>query len=682
MLRRMAGRISWISTRAPRPLLAGWLVLALALSAYAASVPGKLALNGGDLDGSRSAVADERLSAGLGYEAQPSYLVVLTGSEPVAAPASQVAIESSKSQIGLIDGVAEVVETEPAASGLTTMLAVHLSSRLDPAQIREVGDSLRDGLDPGALTLAIGGRQATQDAARSAVLDEAPKLLALIAPAVLLLLAGSLGLRASLAALIGMVLAGATSIAAVGIVAALVEIQALAVVAAGLLGAVLGVQGAAALLVRYRGESATLGAGPEALESSLQTLLRGAGTGMFSAALVGGALFAIPIDFTRSIGGGILAGALLGPPLGMLPMAAGIGARVDSEAGGALPLVADDARTEDAPRSFRALPALRLGHSRGLITLLPLLVVAVLAIPLLDSEAIGLSASELPADQQAATAGAEITGGYGPGANGPLIVVLDGPGEAPGVTLYRNAIARLPEIAGVSRAASVGPLGAFEAVPDSLPQSLAAQRAAEEIDAVPPPSGRRLTGPAAELGDSARRLAEDLPLVALLALLGTAALWSLLLRSALGPLLALSSLIAPLAGLAAMVAVFGDGLFTRTLDYEAAGAPHLESYVVVGAVLLAIGLSRGADLAVAVREERPLSGGAAESLTRSGLLTPMPVTVATLVGVTISAVWLGMGLPPAKEIAIGLGAGLLADLLLARTLLAPALARLAVQARS
>jgi hypothetical protein len=127
-----------------------------------------------------------------------------------------------------------------------------------------------------------------------------------------------------------------------------------------------------------------------------------------------------------------------------------------------------------------------------------------------------------------------------------------------------------------------------------------------------------------------------------------------------------------------MLAVFGEGNLTGLLDYTPAGAPHLHAFVVVGSLLLAIGLARGAAFATALREERLLGGGAAGSIARSGLLTLMPAAIATLLGAALAGVWLGSELLPAKELAVGLGAGLLAGLILTRATLAPALARLSI----
>jgi RND superfamily putative drug exporter len=658
------------------------VVAAVALGAYSSGAPSRLALGGWLTEGSESERGTAILSAQAGFDAEPAYLVALIGTEPITSPSSEVAVAAVSAQIEAIDGVAAVLDRGPSADGLARALAVHTEPGLDSGRTVRIEDQLRGELDPGALGFVVGGSLATQDGARSAALGEVLGLLLLALPLLLLVLVGSLGIKPALAALLGALLAASAAVSAIGLLGELTTIGAIGVVGAVPLGAVLAIEAGAGLLFRYREEAATLGAGPEALEYTLHSLLRAAGIGMFSAALVGVSLLVIPVESVRSIGVGVIAAALLAPLLGTLPMAALLSATGGAQIGETLPLISEDARSGSGPPVFRAFLTLGRGRRRGMVAILPVMIAAALALPVLDSEAIGLDAAELPDTQPAASAGAEITAVFGAGANGPLTILGEGPAETAAVAIYRDAIARLEEIESVSRPRPFGELSAFDAAPAARPQSLAAQRAVDDTRAVPAPSRSLVSGPAAGLSDSARRLADDLPLVALVALLGTAALWSLLFRSVFGPLLALSAVIAPLAGVAAMLGVFSGGHLTGLLDYTDSGAPHLPAFVIVGSVLLALGLARGASFAAALREERLLGGGAAGSLARSGLLTLMPFSVATLAGVVIAGVWLGSDLLPAKELALGLTAGLAADLLVSRILLAPALARLSLQSNS
>jgi hypothetical protein len=671
-------RIATLWTHSPRTVLVVCALAVIVLSAYAVGVPDRLDLRDGSVAGSQSERAAEALAAELGYDPEPAFVLVLAATEPVGSAAGEVAINTTRAQIEEIEGVVAVREQGRSADGSTAALAVHLARDADADTEADVEAALLGGLDAGPYRLLLGGSVPTAEGARDTILDEAPALELIALPLLLLVLGAALGPWLGLATLLGAVLALSATWALVGLLGELVGLEAISTAAAAPVAVVLAVEAAAALLYRYREESASLGGGSEALEFSLRTVLRGAAIGMFSAALVGAALCAIPVGAVQSVGVGVIVAALLAPPLALPPVAAALSMRAGEEIGEALPLASDWDATAAAPAGYRALFGLGHARRRALLALTPLIVVVVAALPLLDAEAIGLDAAELPAAQSAAAADAELSGAFGTGAGGPITVVAASAPEAE-LSAYRSAISSLSGVASVGLAASAGELDHFDVIPASRPRSLAAQQEVGTIATVPAPSPTAITGPAATVRDAALRLGDDLPLVLLVALLGTAALWSALFRSAFGPLLALVAVAAPLIGLGSMAWVFGDGRLDGPLGYAPAGAPHLGSFVVVGAVLLATALWRSAQTASALHEERDLGGGAAGSLARSGLLTLMPAAIATLAGLVTIGVWLGAPLTAAKEVALGLSAGLLADLLLTRMLLAPAVARLSLR---
>ncbi len=675
----VASRIASLASRSPRAILTASTIAAVLLVLLAGKVPGMLELGGAPPSGSDSAQVDSALTSALGYEAEPAYKVLLEGNEPINSASSAVAIRTVRSEIQSIDGVGAVTESAPGPGAQATTLAVHLDTGLSESRVLDIGDELRGSLDPGTLRLQVAGGVAVAEGARSAALDQAPALLLIVVPLLLLILAGTLGPRAALTALLGAVLAAGAAICLLGLIDLFASLEAIAVPVAGFLAAVLAVESGAALLHRYREEAATLGGGAEALEYSLHIVLKGVAIAAFSAALIGGALLVVPLDWARSIGAGVLAAAVIAPPLALLPMSATLAGRAGSEVGTALPLVSDDDKPERGSLAFRWLFALGRGRSRALVAVVPLLIIAALCLPLRDNaEAVGLSGTELPADESAAIAEAALAGALGPGASSPFLVVTDGPAEAPTVTIYRDEASKVEGVSAVGLATTVGDLATFQVQPTDPPPSLAARNTLDQLAAVGSPSPRMIGGLTASLSDAADRVSKDGPLALLVALLGTAALWSLLFRSSFGPLLALCAAIAPLAGIAAMIGVFGFGRLTGTLDYAGTGGVHLQSYLVVGAVLLAIGLARGAQMATALREERMLGGGAAGSLARAGLLTLQPAASATIVGFALSVAWIRADLLPAQEIGLGLAAGLLADLILTRLILAPAAARLAI----
>lgn len=673
----MTSRLARLCARSPKALLGALGALTVVLGIYAAGVPERLAPSGGALGGSPSASAAADLAAELGFHPEPALLLVASGAEPLSTPANDVALRTFKGQVESVAGVAAVRESARSGDGRSVLVAVHPEADLDDGAVTAIAEGIGE-LDPGILQVLVGGSHPTAVGARDVLGAEAPALALLALPLLALVLAASLGVRLGAAALLGALLAAAAAVTVVGVLGTVFDLVAVGTVAAALLALLAATESASALVVRYREEAATLGAGADALEYSLGLLTRGLLVGGGSAAFVGVALLAVPMDLVRSTGAALVVAALLGPLLGLLPAAATLALRGREEVGEALPLVRDGEPLESGPRSYRALLVLAGERRRGLVAILPAILVLAAALPLLDAEAIGFDAAELPDDEPAAVAEAQIAGAFGPGASGSLIVAVEGQPEAPTVTIYRDAISRLEGVGIVARGVAAGERAFFEVAPDARPRSRGAQEIADAVAAVPAPVSRRITGPAAELRDAGAGLASDLPLAVAVALLGAAALWSALFRSGFGLLLALASLTAPLVGLAVLHLVFSEGRLADPLGYEPAGAPHLATYVLVCAVLLALALFRGAQTAAALREERALGGGAAGSLARAGLLTLRPAAIATAAGVVVAGVWLAAPLLPAQEVAVGLCAGLLADLLVARLLIAPGFARLSL----
>lgn len=672
----MTGLIARRATRSPRAMLLGCLLATVALSVYAIGVPERLALGGAVPAGSEPERTSEALAAKLGYDPEPAYLLVLTASEPVDPAAAAVAIETVRGQAASVPGVAAVRIGRRAEGAPTATLGVHLKPDAGEETRQLVGERLSAGIDPGPFELLVGGQAATAEQAREEVLSAAVKLGLLGLPLLLLVLGATLGMRLGPASLLGALLAAVAAVSLLGVLDRFGEIEAIAVAVAVGVAIVVAVEASTSLIHHHRDHAERLGHGVEALDRSLRAVIGGALIGALSAILVGAGLYAIPIPFVQSVGIGVIVAAVVAPPLALGPVAAVI----------ALPAGGAARRAEAAPAARSPGPvaglmsrlvsgAGRRRHAAGLLLVAGAITVA-LSLPLLDPEAIGLDAAELPAERAAARADAELAGAFGPGGGGPLTVAAEDPPGTPALALYRDAVGRLPGVESVSLAVPAGELAAFDVIVDSRPRSLGAQATAAAIVNADRSASTALTGPAAEVRAAAVRLGADLPLVLVVALGGTAALWSLLLRSALGPALALAAAPAPLCGLGAMALVFGEGRLSGPLDYAPAGAPHLASFVLVGAALLAVALWRGAQTATALRRAGIAEGGSAGALVGAVGPTWVGAAAGSLVGIIAAALWLAAPLTVAKEIALGLSVGLLADLLLSRTMIVPGLAGL------
>jgi len=679
----LAAVASWLTAvvlRSPRiALLVGGL-LAAALAWLAITSSDELVHPTSAPSGSESAEAREILELELGYDPVAVLTVLLRpGAAPVSAASSEVAVETVIAQIEAIEGVGAVRLEQRFEAATSSLLRVHAESGIDAKALVELSSTLEQEVDAGALEADFAGGVTVSDGLEDELRDQAPELLLLALPVLALLLIFGLGLRTGLTALIVAIATGAAAVAVLRLVHVADAQAAVAVPLAGFLGVVLGIESAVGLVRRYREESAVLGAGEESLEYSLEVVARGIVPGAIAVSAVALASWLIvPLELVDSLSVAVIAAALvavlLAPPLIVAALAWG----GERERGEALPLVAENDAATGASSGFRFLLGLGRGPTRALAVVgIGTLALALALLTKPEMDAVGVGAGELEADSPALVAADRLSGSFGAGAGAPLIVAATAPAGAPTLELFRHELSLLDLVESVGEAEAAGEGSFLEATLIARPGSSGAQAGVDAVrSAELYPQGSLLGGQDAELVDGSEKLAEALPISGLVGLGLVALILFLAFRSAQGPALALSATVAPLAGVAALWLIFGEGRLTGLLDYEPLGGPHLAAYAIVALALASIAVFRAATLAGALREERLLGGGAAGSLARSTLLTLTPAAITTACAITLAAVWLGSDVLVAKEVAAGLIAGLVVDLVAVRLLLAPAIARI------
>ena len=207
-----------------------------------------------------------------------------------------------------------------------------------------------------------------------------------------------------------------------------------------------------------------------------------------------------------------------------------------------------------------------------------------IASPLLKLD-LGLpSAGTLPKSDTARTAYDLLARGFGPGINGPLLVVVDAPARLDPVAVAETATKDLAAVPGV---ASVSPpiqnaaknVTVVDVIPTSGPSSAATKDLVatirEKSAAVAAPFGVRVlvTGPTALGIDVSAKLGAALPLY-LLVVVGIAAiLLMLVFRSLLVPLTAVLGFLLTIgAALGAVVWIFQDGHLASLVALPALGS--------------------------------------------------------------------------------------------------------------
>jgi uncharacterized membrane protein YdfJ with MMPL/SSD domain len=676
LLGAVSERIAKLLVGRTRALLIVSALATVLLMLPALDAPERLELGNGSLAGSESEEAAERLGDELGFEPRAAYVLLVEADPALADDTVAVALRALRSQIEGIERVGRAGKAAKAPSG-ELAIAVYLEQGADTEGTLEVGQALREDLDPGPLTVMVAGEAAVSESARAELTGEVLGLELVVVPFVFFVLAVALGLRLAFAVLLGALLSVAAALTVLSASAGIFTLQVAAVPVAAAVAFTAAVALAAALARRNDEEAASIGAGADALGCSLAIVLRGALAAALAAAILLGAALVIEFGVVASIAAGAAIATIVAP-LALLPAGAAIAA-ASREPATTLPLVGSDPKAPlpaEAPGAFKRAVGVARTRRRALLATLTAAGALLLALPLIGVDGVGIDATDLGEGEEARSAEEVLGSSFAAGATAPLVAVTEGPADSAEIADQRDAATELAGVAEVTPAGNAAALARFTVITDSAPRSLEAQRTAQRFRDLDLAGAPELTGPGAELADAGSRLDSRLALAGAGALVAVMLLWALLLGRALGAALALAATLGPLAGAGIVAWVFSEGALEGLVGYEPAGAPDLLSPLIVLAILLPVCLTTAAQQAAALREERLLGGGAIGAVARSVALTGPAALTASACGLAIAIVWLGSELTVAREIALGVAAGLLVEALIVRALVAPGLARL------
>jgi uncharacterized membrane protein YdfJ with MMPL/SSD domain len=685
----MLGALADAALNRPRAMLAATLAVLLLAAALAVRAADRVPLAAPEVAGSASERAAGELAAGLGREPEPGVLIVTRGKTPVDSGVYGVALDVISSQAETGPDVAEVRRGPVSRDERTTVLELYFDD--DPRSPNEAVGDLHTELDPGPLDVVVGGEAAVLRDARDGLWGELGPLELLALPVALLVLWMALGVR--LAA--GPVLAAATgALAALGLIGLLNDVAPLSVLGAApaaVVAIALGIESCVALAARYRDETATLGVGGDALRRTLDTTGRAVVIATLAAAAVFASLAVVPVLDARSVAlGGALAALVTGavalvamPSLLVLSAPNQPSKRPPASSLANLPF---DPGREGSFFWYRLESALtRCRGVAAVLVLVPIAALIAIASPGLRAETLPIAAASLPDDAEAHRAEVRSTAELGAEATAPVLVSAQSAGRAQ-LKSFRVELARLP---GVAEAKGPRDAGSgrelLRAGTEARPGSLGARDAVEAIRDVPAPVAVSVGGRDAEALDAHRALVDWLPVAAAVAV----GLLSVLLFVVLGTVvpsrlraalpavaLAIVTLLPAAAAGGLLVIVFQDGRLTGPLDYAPLGAPTLGALIAAVGAIAAISAARTIQLVAGLDVERELGFPPRAAVPLAAALTLPAVTAATLIVATATLVLVGADLVAAKELGLAVAAGLLLDLVLARVLLMPALARL------
>ena len=334
-------------------------------------------------------------------------------------------------------------------------------------------------------------------------------------------------------------------------------------------------------------------------------------------------------------------------------------------------------------RPFRRWVATTTGHP-VLISIAGVALLLALATPLLGMR-LGLPAADTdPAGSSARTAYALMAEGFGPGVNGPLLVVVDAPPALNPVAVATSAVKDLGAVPGVA-AVSPPEQNADKTVtvvivtPSSGPSSPATERLVAEIrqraTVVAAPYGAKVyvTGATAVNIDVSAKLGAALPLY-LLVVVGLAALiLAVIFRSLLVPLKAvLGFLLSIGATLGIVVWIFQEGHLGRVVALPATSP--VVSFLPILLVGILFGLAMDYEMFLVSRmREGHTQGLEPDQAIIGGFLESGPVvSAAGIIMLSVFASFVISNTLVTKEIGFALAVGVLIDAFVVRMTLVPA----------
>ena len=262
--------------------------------------------------------------------------------------------------------------------------------------------------------------------------------------------------------------------------------------------------------------------------------------------------------------------------------------------------------------------------------------------------------------------------GFGPGINGPLLLVIDGPADVSGLA---QRIAADPGIASVSppQASPTGDTVVLRLVTTTAP---ADQATADTLDRVRDllPANASVSGLTAMTTDLSRHLDRMLPIFVGGILIASFVLLLLVFRSVLVPLKAvLMNLLSIGAAYGVLVAVFQWGWLQDVIGLEATTVIASPLPTLCFAALFGLSMDYEVFLLSRIREEYQASGDTVASVARGITATGRVITSAALIMTGLFLAFVANPSPFTKMVGLGLATAVFLDATVVRMILVPAL---------
>ncbi|MEU8248680.1 MMPL family transporter [Nonomuraea sp. NPDC048916] len=691
---RFLGRLGGWCARHGRIVLTLWVIAAAALLG-GSLVIGSPVSTDVTIPGTDAQRAHDLMRSGFGPGYGPGgtvQLVLYSEKEPLTAERGKQAVEQAMDRIRALPHVVKV-ETPYRMGGIASNLRIGvISVRMeghDGSKVAETTQAVSKAADPArAAGLEVVPADSSTPADKE--IKTGPSEIIGVTCALLVLVFAFGTLTAAMVPIFTALVSVATGLGIIGLLGHVVDVPKQAGIMATMIGLGVGIDYALFLLSRHR---RLLASGVTVGESVRRTVASSGGAVVFAGGTVIIALSALMLGgfpLLRTLGWitgisvvtAVLTSVTLVPALlGMLGHRINalkvpfLGRRPESSGWGALGAWV-------ARRPWRVL----LGS---------VVVLAALAAPAL---ALKLG----PLDDGYGTQGSDsrrsyelMAVGFGPGSNGPLLVVAQLPSRVADTDKPAPIVERITrEIEAVDGVAHVAPAQVndsgrsvlVQVVPEYAPSDTRAAEVVRDVRAISVPGvSLHVGGEVAALADAADRMSDRTPLVIGVVVVLSAMLLLLAFRAPVVAVkAALMNLVSLGAAFGALALVFSVGLGSGLVGMDApAGASYLqtvffavpiESYVplMLFAVLFGLSMDYEVFLLTAVRQAYQRHGDNARAVAEGLGATGRVITSAALIMVAVFVAFIAYPDPMVKTFGVGLAVAIAVDATIIRGFLVPA----------
>ncbi|MET7418999.1 MMPL family transporter [Dactylosporangium sp. NPDC005555] len=665
-------RLGKLSFRRRKLVLALWLALIAALGVGAATLSGPTAgtfeIPGTQAQEAQDLLAQRFPQAGAGG-AQARVVFAAPAGERLTDPGNAAAVERTVTALKAGGHVADVSDPlRGTVNAAGTVAYAQVTYTVAPIGM---SDDDREHLVAAAeagraagLTVEIGG-DALQAPAEQGI---AEVIGLLIAALVLLVTLGSL-VSAGLPLLTALLGVGA-AMAGIQIVTGFIDISSSTPTLALMLGVAVAIDYALFIVSRYRHEIALGREDVEAAGRAVGTAGSAVTFAGLTVVIALGALAVVNIPVLTQMGlaasGAVVVAVLIA--LTLLPALLGFAGRR---------VVPKRPTPERTKRNRWALLVTR----RPLVTVaVTVLGLGIVAVPVLDMR-LGLPGDNMAGPQTTQRKAYDmLTGGFGPGFNGPLLVVVDAAGSpdpAAAATAAAGRIARLPGVATVSPPVlnPAGDTAILQVVPATAPDAAQTTELVHTIRALAPADGAELavTGTTAVNIDISAKMGSALgPYLAVIVVLAFLLL-TLLFRSLLVPLKAIGGfLLSVAATFGAVVAVFQWGWLAGLIGVEQTGPIVSLLPVILIGIVFGLAMDYEVFLVSRMREEHVHGAAPGDAVVNGFSHGARVVTAAAIIMISVFSGFILSPEPMIKSIGFALAAAILFDAFVVRMTLVPA----------